>query len=330
MSAIRGSAPYEGLLPFEPSDEPPPVRRSILENDPLPNRQPSLRKRASRALSRFLAMFCVGIGTTLAFQSYGDVAREMIANSYPQLGWLAPRSLPSDQNAPSMVGLATRAAPSFDQHELTALSLDAMRQSVDRIAAGQELIVRSIDQMTAGQGQMTHSVDRATTSIAQAGSANASDIRVESSAIEASMQPTLGSDIKSAEARLPQTLSETEKQPSAASGYDPSCFASASAVVQHHQGAWPSWTLKAPGHEGTMCWYASARPRHRDHRSEIMPRREIVGMTEKGPLAPAVRFAPPVLAYSRAPWLFAPPALSYAGAPVLSPPPALSHSRPPE
>jgi hypothetical protein len=196
--------------------------------------------------------------------------------------------------------------------------------------------VRSIDQMAAGQGEMMHSADQTTTSMAQAALANASDIRVESSAVEASLQPTLGSDIKSTEARSPQTLSEIEKQPSAGSGYDASCFPSASIVVQHRQGAWPSWTLKAPGHEGTMCWYASARPRHRDHRSEIMPRRERVGMTEKGPLAPAPRFAPPVLSYSRAPWLsappalFAPPALSYAGAPWLSPPPPLSRLRPNE
>jgi hypothetical protein len=202
------------LLPFEPSDEPLPIRRTILENDPFPNGRPALRKRASRALFRFLAMFCVGVGTTLAWQSYGDVARELIANSYPQLGWFAPRPLPTAQDAPGMVGLAARAAPSFDQQQLTALSLDAVRQSVDRIAAGQELIVRSIDQMTAGQGQMTRSADQTTPSISQAASAKANDIRVESPAVEASLQPTLGSDMKPTEARPPQTLSETEKQPS--------------------------------------------------------------------------------------------------------------------
>src|SRR5260370_19754968 len=69
MSTIRGSAHYEGLLPIEPSDEPPPIRPTILE-DPFHNGQPPLRKRASRALSRFLAIFCVGVGTTLAWQSY--------------------------------------------------------------------------------------------------------------------------------------------------------------------------------------------------------------------------------------------------------------------
>src|SRR5262249_23578111 len=59
MNTVRGSANselYEVLLPFEPSDEPPPGRPTIiLEND----RQPSLRKRASRALFRFPIVFCI-------------------------------------------------------------------------------------------------------------------------------------------------------------------------------------------------------------------------------------------------------------------------------
>src|SRR5258708_4788349 len=69
MSTMRGSAEYAGLLPAEPRDEPPPVRPTTLENDPFPNGQPSLRKRASRALSRFLITFCMGVAATLAWRS---------------------------------------------------------------------------------------------------------------------------------------------------------------------------------------------------------------------------------------------------------------------
>src|SRR5260370_38977482 len=164
MSMVRGSAHYEGLLPIEPSDEPPPLRPTILE-DPFPNGQPSLRKRASRALSRFLAIFCVGVGTTLAWQSYGDAAREMIANSYPQLGWLAPRPLPIAQNVPGMIDLAAPAS----QH-LNAMSLDTMLPSIDRIAAGREEVARSIDQnakgIAAGQDETARSIDQNANGIA--------------------------------------------------------------------------------------------------------------------------------------------------------------------
>jgi hypothetical protein len=285
MSTVRGSAHYAGLLPVEPPDEPPPVRPTTLENDRPPNGQPSLRKRASRALSRFLIAFCVGVAATLAWQSYGDTARQIIANSYPQLRWFAPRAEQVAQKAPETIALV---APAFDQQQFSAMSLniDAVRQSVDRIAAGQEQIARSIDQIAAGQGQMTRGTDQTATSIAEAPSAKASGITVESRADEASLQPTARLDMKLTEARPPQTLSERGKQLSAASGPDASCFPSASAVLENHRGA--SWTMKAPGHEGTLCWYAAARPRASDprisdHQREMMPREKgTVGTTENG------------------------------------------------
>jgi hypothetical protein len=224
----------------------------------------------------------------------------MIVNSYPQLGWLAPPPRSCRERSAQPVWLAAPATPSFDQQQINAMSLniDAVRQSVDRIAAGQEQITRSIDQVAtsiaAGQEQMTHSTDQPATSIAQAASTKASGIVVESRADRAPLQPTVRLDLKPTQASSPQTLSEKGKQLSAASGRDASCFPSASAVLQDHPGGWPSWTMRVPGREGTLCWYAAARPRasdHRpganDHRREMMPReKEIVGTTENGLSAP--------------------------------------------
>ena len=120
----------------------------------------------------FLVTFFVGVAATLAWQSYGDAAREMIANSYPQLGWLAPRPAPTAQNAPDVIALAAPAAPTPEQQQLNAMSLDAVRESIDRIATGvaasQEQIARSVDgiapSVVAGQEQMTRSIDRVATS----------------------------------------------------------------------------------------------------------------------------------------------------------------------
>jgi len=61
------------------------------------------------------------------------------------------------------------------------------------------------------------------------------------------------------------SLSESGKLLSAASGPDSSCLPSASAVRQNHPGGWPSWTLRAPGHEGTRCWYAATRDTAHDN-----------------------------------------------------------------
>lgn len=77
-------------------------------------------------------------------------------------------------------------------------------------------------------------------------------------------------------ARPPQMLPEGGKQPLAASREgrqafaasrdDSTCLPSASAVRQSYPGAWPSWTLRAPGHENTTCWYAATRPATHDNR----------------------------------------------------------------
>ena len=48
---------------------------------------------------RFLIAACVGVVATLAWQSYGDTARQIIANSHPQLSWLAPEAAVA-QNRP--------------------------------------------------------------------------------------------------------------------------------------------------------------------------------------------------------------------------------------
>ena len=99
--------------------------------------RPSLGKRASRTLARFLMTFCIGVVATLAWQSYGDTARQLIANSYSQLGWLAPQPAPLAQTAPNMVAPATPAALSPEALQLKAMAanLAAVRQSVDQLAA---------------------------------------------------------------------------------------------------------------------------------------------------------------------------------------------------
>jgi hypothetical protein len=87
--------------------------------------------------------FGVGVAATLAWQSYGDAVREMIASSYPQLGWLAPQAAAAPA-APTTIAAATA---SLDQQEFKgmALNLAALRQRVDQLAA----------QVAAGQEEMT-------------------------------------------------------------------------------------------------------------------------------------------------------------------------------
>jgi hypothetical protein len=172
-----------------------------------------------------------------------------------------------------------------EQFSRTSFDLDTVRQNVGEIATGQEQRARSSDKAVSAiatdQEQMTRSIEETAARIAQFLSAKATGITVESRADAASLPPTARLNVKRTEAKPPQ-----RKQPSAASGHDDSCFASASAVLQNHPGASPTWTLRAPSHEGTVCWYAAARPKgyHRarasDHRNEMTRSKEAVGTAE--------------------------------------------------
>ncbi len=114
-----------------------------LNDGPLSYKQPSLGKRATRTLARYLITFCIGVAATLAWQSYGDAAREIIANSSPRLGWLAPPAAPVTQTAPSVVAPAAASALSPELLQLK-FGLVAVQQSVDKLTA----------QVAAGQQQM--------------------------------------------------------------------------------------------------------------------------------------------------------------------------------
>ena len=130
------------------------------KNDNFPSIRPSRRKRARRTLARFLITFCIGAAATLAWQSYGDAARGMIANSSPQLSWLAPQAAPV-QTPPNTVASAT---PSPDQQQLKAMLLGmvAIRQRVDQLAvqlaAGEERMTNEITKLRAAQQEIVDKI----------------------------------------------------------------------------------------------------------------------------------------------------------------------------
>ena len=73
------------------------------------------------------------------------------------------------------------------------------------------------------------------------------------------------------------------------------CFTSANSVRQENPTAWPSWTLRAAGHEGTKCWYPSTRATAHDHRNPPTPTTDRVGGKEQlEPEAGLVRSAAPI------------------------------------
>jgi len=140
---------------WEPTRVPEVRPRPIKPRDELlPPPEPSLGRRAFRALFRFLIAVGLGIGGTLAWQAYGDAARQMIATAYPErLGWIAPpasTTAPAPQSARAALASAAPSAPSVDEEHLKAMAADlaAMRQSVEQLAG----------QVASGQQQVSDEI----------------------------------------------------------------------------------------------------------------------------------------------------------------------------
>jgi hypothetical protein len=143
------------------------------------------KKRSSRGFTRYLLAICIGAAATLAWQSYGEAAKQMVAAKAPelgwspetkqmianwaqQLGWTKPLATPEStavrssatetpqapsaaQTAPENVIPKAPAAPSIDPQQVHQIAMDltALRQTVDQLAASQDQIGRNIDRLQA-------------------------------------------------------------------------------------------------------------------------------------------------------------------------------------
>jgi hypothetical protein len=277
--SCRAGRPEAGdELKPEPIDLKPEPIDLTPEDVPFPNWESSAGKYPG-SLARVLIAFCTGVAITLLWQSsYGDAARKRIANLYPQVGWHAARPPITAEN------VIAPATPPADRLNAISFDLDAAERNVERIttpiAPAQEPAMRSTDQRATRQEQTIRNPDQTAIGVDEAPATN--NVTAESRPDAASLQPAA----RVTEEKPPQTLAKNGK-PLSASERDASCFASASAVLQNHPGGWPTWTLRAPGHEGSMCWYAAARPRGSDHRRERMPKeKETIRTAEHELFAP--------------------------------------------
>ena len=125
-----------------------------------------MKKRGSRGF-RYLVAICIGVAGTLAWQSYGEVPKQIIATRAPELGsslgWTKPAvelestavqpSVPETQVAtvvqtlPAAVVPKAPTASSIDPEQVHQIALDlgALRQTVDQLAASQDQMVHQID-----------------------------------------------------------------------------------------------------------------------------------------------------------------------------------------
>ena len=142
-----------------------------------------MTRRNSRGFARYLVAILIGATAVLAWQSYGDVAKQiiatsapelgsspeakqMIANSIQQLGWTKP---PVVESKAAPVAQTAPATSSIDPVQVQQMirSLAALRENVQQLAAGQKslaALAQTVDQLAASQDQMVHQIDMLQTS----------------------------------------------------------------------------------------------------------------------------------------------------------------------
>jgi hypothetical protein len=142
-------------------------RLAVIENE--------VKRPPSRGFAGYLLAICIAVATTVAWQSYGQPAKQMIATSAPELGW-SPEAKQmiakwvqqlgwTKQSAGAQSALPTDAkisiappAPSLDPQQGQQIEADiaAVRQAVERhlaeVRATVEHIATSQEQMA---GQIT-------------------------------------------------------------------------------------------------------------------------------------------------------------------------------
>ena len=105
-------------------------RASGLKSDQLPSDRLSNSRRLTRSLARFFLAVLIGIGATLAWQSYGG---EVVRAWAPSLGWLLPASPSAELQA---------------QLRPVAFDLAIMKRTVEQLASSLDQLARKQDQMT--------------------------------------------------------------------------------------------------------------------------------------------------------------------------------------
>ena len=136
---------------------------------------PSRARPASRGFARYILAICIGVSATLAWQSYGQATKQIIATRAPelgwspgakqtiaswvgQLGWTRPPAGPENAAARPDVPETPQAAivaqtapvgPSLDPQQVHQIALDlaALRQTVEQVAGGQTKMAAEINNL---------------------------------------------------------------------------------------------------------------------------------------------------------------------------------------
>jgi hypothetical protein len=115
-----------------------------------------------RFIGKFTIAALIGVGATLGWQAYGDVAREMLVARAPAMAWLLSVSGTKSST------VAATSASRTQQLEPLMFNLDAVRRSVEQLAARQDQMTQSIMALQAVEEDIRQKISLTPPSLAQA------------------------------------------------------------------------------------------------------------------------------------------------------------------
>ena len=128
-----------------------------------------MKKRGSRRFGRYLVAILIGVAATLAWQSYGESVKQIIATRAPELGWspqakqmIASWTLgwtkppASSEKQASPFAQTEPTTPSFAAEQVQQMSqiLTALRQIVEQLAGSQDQMRRDIARLEAAVAEL--------------------------------------------------------------------------------------------------------------------------------------------------------------------------------
>jgi hypothetical protein len=153
------------VTPLVPNIEPSLRLRphpSSFNSDQLASDRPSIGRRMFRGVTRFFIAVLIGVGATLAWQSHGDDAKQIVRTWAPSLAWLLPVSSttsPSDGPVSAQNAALLQSAP-VTQRPAPASTVTAgeLGQQLEPITRDLTVVRRSLEQIAAKQEQMAQNI----------------------------------------------------------------------------------------------------------------------------------------------------------------------------
>jgi hypothetical protein len=129
-----------------------------------------MKRRSSRGFARYLVAILIGVAATLAWQSYGEATKQIIATRAPELGWspetkqiianwveqLGWTKPPVVESKAAPVAQTAPATPSIDPQKVEQMARDlaTLRQTVEQLAAGLDQVTREIGKLEAADAEI--------------------------------------------------------------------------------------------------------------------------------------------------------------------------------